>query len=203
MKQKLLLYLFFIPFFINAQVTTSPAVPTPNDAITVKLNTTGTELDGYTGDIYAHTGVTVDGTQWENVIGSWGNNATQPKLTKITSNTYELKVTPDVYTFYSVSATKSITEMNFVFRSSDGSKQTRPDTHIKLYEEGLNIVVTSPANNNEVYNLNDQITLTAESSLSADLELFVNGVSQKTATASTNITTNYTLTSTGAQVVKA
>ena len=203
MKQKLLLYLFFIPFFINAQVTTSPAVPTPNDAITVTLNTTGTELDGYTGDIYAHTGVTVDGTQWENVIGSWGDNATQPKLTKITNNTYELKVTPDVYTFYSVSATKSVTEMNFVFRSSDGSKQTRPDIHIKLYEEGLNIVVTSPADNNEVYDLNDQITLTAESSLSADLELFVNGVSQKTATASTSITTDYTLTSTGSHTIKA
>ncbi len=203
MKQKLLFLLSFLPLFIYAQVTTSPAVPTPNDAITVTFTTTGTGLDGYTGDIYAHTGVTVDGARWQNVIESWGNNTTQPKLTKINNTTYELKITPDVYTFYGVATDKTITELCFVFRSSDSSKKNGDDIFIKLYEEGLNIVVTHPDSNNKVLNLNDQLALTAESSLSADLELFVDGVSQKTTASSTNISANYTFTSKGSHIVKA
>lgn len=202
MKQKLLFLLSFLPFFIQAQVSTSPAVPTPNDAITVTLTTTGTGLDGYTGDIYAHTGVTVDGTQWTNVIGSWGNNTSQPKLTKINNTTYKLEITPDVYTFYGVSATKKITELNLVFRSADGNKQTSPDIHIKLYEEGLNIVLTTPSQNNEIYNLNDHINITAESSLSANLELFVDGTSLKTVTGNTTISYDYTFTFAGSHTVK-
>ncbi len=203
MKQKLLFYLLFLPFLIHAQVTTSPAVPTPANEIKITLTTTGTGLEGYSGDIYAHTGVTVDGDRWKNVIGSWGNNTTQPKLTKINNTTYELLITPDVYNYYGVDNTKQITELDLVFRSADGSKQTSPDIFVKLYEQGLNIVVTNPANNNEVYNLNDQITLSAESSLSADLELFVDNISQKTVTSDTNISSAYTFTTTGSHIIKA
>jgi len=201
MKQKLLYLLYFLPFIVASQVTTSPAVPTANDAITVTLTTTGTGLDGYTGDIYAHTGVTVDGAQWQNVFGDWGDNSTSPKLTKINTTTYELVITPDVYTFYGVATNKTITELDFVFRSSDASKQTKPDIFIEIFKAGLNVVLTNPSKNNEVYNLNDNITLTAESSISADLELYVNNVSQTTIT-STIITSAYTFTSTGSHVIK-
>ncbi|MEN8187087.1 MAG: hypothetical protein ABFR05_08165, partial [Bacteroidota bacterium] len=203
MKQKLLYLLLFLPFILISQVTTSPAVPTANDEITVTLTTTGTGLDGYTGDIYAHTGVTYDGTRWQNVIESWGNNSTQPKLTKINTTTYELKITPNVFTYYGVSTSKTITELCFVFRSADGSKKNGDDIFIKLYEAGLNIVLTNPSKNNEVYNLNDNITLSAESSSSADLELFVNGGSQKTASSTQNISSAYTFTSTGSHTIKA
>jgi len=202
MNKKLLYFLFFLPFFIQAQVTTSPAVPTANDEITVTLITTGTGLDGYTGDIYAHTGVTVDGEQWQNVFGDWGDNSTSPKLTKISSTTYQLVIAPDVFTYYGVSAGKTISELDFVFRSSDSSKQTSPDIFIELFEDGLNVVLTNPSKNNEVYTLNQSITLSAESSLSADLELFVDNVSQKTVFGSTTISSAYTFTTTGSHVVK-
>ncbi|MEN8124301.1 MAG: alpha-amylase family glycosyl hydrolase [Bacteroidota bacterium] len=202
MKQKLLFLLLFLPYMLSSQVTTSPAVPTANDLITVTLTTTGTGLDGYTGDIYAHTGVTVDGTRWTNVFGNWGDNSTSPKLTKINNTTYELVITPDVYTYYGVATDKTITELNFVFRSSDATKQTSPDIFIDIFQAGLNVVLTNPSNNDEVYDLNENITLSAEASVASDLELFVNGVSQKTATASTTISSDFTFTSTGSQVIK-
>ena len=201
MKKKLLLLLFLVSLTGIAQVTTSPAVPTPNDEITVTFVTTGTGLDGYTEDIYTHTGVTVDGVQWQNVIGSWGNNTTQPKLTKINNTTYELVLTPDVYSYYGVDQSKLITELNFVFRSADGSKQTNPDIFVQLFQAGLNVVLTNPNKNNETYNLNDNINLTAESSVSADLELFVNGVSQNMVVG-TSINSVYTFSSTGAHTIK-
>ncbi|MCD6543617.1 MAG: T9SS type A sorting domain-containing protein [Flavobacteriaceae bacterium] len=202
MKQKLLSLLFFLPFLLASQVTTSPAVPTANDQITVTLTTTGTGLDGYTGDVYAHTGVTVDGTRWSNVIGNWAQNSVNPKLTKINNTTYELVITPDVFTYYGVATNKTITELNFVFRSSDASKQTSPDIFIQIFEEGLNVVLTNPSKNNEVYDLNDNITLSAESSISADLELFVNNISQKTAFGVTTISSSYTFTSAGSYTIK-
>ena len=201
MKQKLLYILFFFPLLLSAQVTTAPAVPTANDAITVTLTTTGTGLDGYTGDIYAHTGVTVDGAQWQNVIGAWAQNSVNPKLTKINTTTYQLVITPDVFTFYGVATSKTITELSFVFRSSDASKQTSPDIFIPLFEEGLNVVLTNPASNNQVYNLNDNVTLSAEASISADLELFVNNVSQQTNTGTT-ISSSYTFTTGGSYTIK-
>ncbi len=202
MKQKLLYLLLFLPLLLFSQVTTSPAVPTANDEITVTLTTTGTGLDGYTGDIYAHTGVTVDGAQWQNVIGAWADNANNPKLTKINTTTYELVITPDVFTFYGVATSKTITELSFVFRSSDASKQTSPDIFIEIFQAGLNVVLTNPSKNNEVFNLNDNITITAESSISADLELFVDNVTQKTDFGVTNISSAYTFTTTGSHVIK-
>lgn len=202
MKQKLLYLLYFLPLLLTSQVTTSPAVPTANDEITVTLTTTGTGLDGYTGDIYAHTGVTVDGAPWQNVIGGWADNTNNPKLTKINATTYELVITPDVFTFYGVATSKTITELSFVFRSSDASQQTSPDIFIEIFQAGLNVVLTTPSSNNEVYNLNDNITITAESSVAADLELFVNNVSQKTVSGATSISSAYTFTTTGSHTIK-
>jgi len=201
MHKKLLHFLLFLPFMIHAQVTTSPAVPTPNDEITVTLVTTGTGLEGYTGDVYAHTGVTVDGERWQNVFGDWGDNATSPKLTKINNTTYQLVITPDVFNYYGVIAGKVISELDFVFRSSDANKQTTPDIFITLYEDGLNVVLMQPANNNEVYSLNQSVALSAVASTSANLELFVDNVSQKTVFGSTSITSSYTFTTAGSHIL--
>lgn len=200
--KKLLLILFFLVFNLSySQVTTSPTVPTANDEITIYFDATGTDLDGYSGDVYAHTGVTINDLQWQNVIESWGDNTTQPKLTHISGNQYELLITPNVYSFYNVASTETITGLNFVFRSTDGNTQTS-DLFIPIYEAGLNITFTQPANNS-VYNLNETITITAETSINADLELFVDNVSQQTASATNTITANYTFTASGTYTLKA
>ena len=71
--------LLFIPFLMSsllfAQVTTSPSIPSIEGEITIFFDATGTPLEGETGDLYAHTGATVNGEQWQNVIGEWAENA--------------------------------------------------------------------------------------------------------------------------------
>ena len=147
MKIRLLL-LLIIPYITFSQVTTTPSIPITTSSIKLTLNTTGTELEGITGDIYAHTGVTIDNTRWQNVIAEWGVNTPKAKLTKSTtnSNIYTIDITPDVYSFYNVESSKKITEICVVFRSADGTKQTRPDIFIPLYEAGLNVAFTSLSN---------------------------------------------------------
>lgn len=184
-----------------SQVSTSPTLPTSTSEITILFDAAGTGLDGYTGDVYAHTGVTINNANWQNVIESWGNNTTQPKLTRISGNQYQLLISPDVYSFYNIATSETITGLNFVFRSADGSQQTA-DLFITLYEEGLNIAFTEPLNGS-AYNLNSTITISAEASINADLELFVNGISQKTTTNTNSILTSYKFTSTGTYTLKA
>ena len=55
--------------FIKAQVTTDPNYPTADAPVTVYFDATGTSLEGYTGDLYIHTGVILQGsTSWSHVI---------------------------------------------------------------------------------------------------------------------------------------
>lgn len=207
MKNKLLiLFLLAVSFSYAQSVSTVPAIPTATSALTITFDATGSELEGYTGDIYVHTGVltsaSTSNTDWKHVIGSWGNNTTQPKLSKITANTYELVITPDINTFYNVDAGETVTDIAIVFRSEDGNQQSRPDIFIQIFEAGLNVTLTNPSND-AIFELNDNITISAESSTASDLELKVNNTSIATVAASTTISSGYTFTTTGAFTINA
>ncbi|NJO92196.1 MAG: alpha-amylase [Chloroflexia bacterium] len=126
-------------------MTTDPALPTQGAAVTITFDATGTALEGYTGDVYAHTGVTIEGVgRWEHVIESWGNNTTQPKLTKIGTDLYELEITPSIIEYYGVDAGEVVTELCFVFRSASSPYKQTSDVFINVYESGLAIAITSP-----------------------------------------------------------
>lgn len=203
MKSKLLILLTLLATQLFAQVTTSPTLPTASDEITITFDATGTDLENFTGDVYAHTGVTVNSTQWQNVIGDWGNNTTQPQLTRDNSNSnlYSFVITPNAFEYYSVATDQAITELNFVFRAAGGSPQSA-DIHTSLYEGGLNITFTEPTQNS-VFSLNNNITISAEASLASDLELFVDNNSLKTSSNSTSISSSYLLSTSGLHTIKA
>lgn len=206
MKKKLLLFFLFTASLVYSQsVTTVPVIPTASDVITITFDATGSELDGFTGDIYAHTGVlttaSTGNSDWKHVIGSWGNNATQPKLTRLSTNSYELVITPDVAGYYG-SGADVITDIAVVFRNSAGNAQSRPDIFIPIYAEGLNVTFTNPADET-LLNLNDNITISATSSIAADLELTVNNASIETASNTTTISKSHTFTTIGYHTIKA
>ena len=201
-KASFILFLLSIQVILGQVVTTTPTIPIITEDIIVNFDSTGTPLENYSGTIYAHTGVTVNGNQWEKVIGDWGNNTIQPTLTNTSGNNYEIVITPDIYGYYGVNTSDTITELSFVFRSADGNtKHGEDDIFIDVYEAGLNVTITAPLNNTS-YNLNDIITLAAETSIDANLELFVNTISQKTTTNTSLISTSYTFTETGNHTIK-
>ena len=71
----LLILLFAVIFAANSQIVyTEPALPIADASVIVYFNAVGTPLENYTGNVYTHTGITVNGNQWQYVIGSWGNN---------------------------------------------------------------------------------------------------------------------------------
>lgn len=144
MKKITLLILLFLSVLVQAQVTTTPSPGIPTGPITLNFNKAGTPLATYTGTIYAHIGLTVDGAQWQNVKGSWGNNTTQPALTLVSGTNYKLDITPDLYTYFGVPTTSTITQICVVFRAATGSPQSS-DYFVNV--GAFQVTLTSPAEN--------------------------------------------------------
>lgn len=110
----LFLILGFIMPPLQAQlITTDPTFPNDNEAVTITFfaNEGNGGLAGYTGDVYAHTGVITNNSgsnsDWKYVISDWGGeNIPKAKLTRIATDTYTLSITPNIRSFYGVPARK-------------------------------------------------------------------------------------------------
>ncbi len=178
--KNLLIIVFFITGFSNLSVgqlvTTDPAVPTPGKIIKIYYDSSkdAGDLHNFTGDLYAHTGVTLMGIQWQKVIGTWPDNATQPKLTYLGNYRYELDIAPDIKTFYSLSDTDVPTNICLVIRNSAGTQQTRPDIFLNVFQQGLNVTFTLPVKSSFVAELYKQIPVSASATLADSISLYIN-----------------------------
>ncbi len=189
------------------QITTAPALPTASDEVVITFNATvynqgDRNLAGYTGDVYAHTGVTIEGTgRWQSVIGSWGNNTTQPKLMRVAPDTYTLTLSPSIMGFYSVATYKTVTELCFVFRASDGSRQTE-DIFVTVVKEGLTVKINSPDRDKPFYSFATNLNISVQANNSTSLSLLVNNAEVSTSTTN-SISYTYPIDSYGLQWIKA
>jgi 1,4-alpha-glucan branching enzyme len=143
MKKILFLSICFFTIFGYSQVSWQGGTsPEANQSGTILFDKTGTPLASYTGTIYAHTGVTLNGTAWQNVIGTWGSTA-QPSLTLVSGNIYKLDITPTILGFYGVS-TGSITKINIVLRNAAGTAQS---VDLSLNVGAFQMTLSSPIEN--------------------------------------------------------
>lgn len=165
-----LLFLFLNIRLFSQNVTAVPQYPTTEDSVTIYFNAENTPLSGYTGDVYVHTGVNLNtGQKWQYVIGTWGNNNTQPKLTKIAYNRYMLKIKPSIRAFYGIPSDKYSTALCFVFRSADATKQTA-DIFYPVYTIGTTFI--SP-DSNAIVKINDSLSVTIVALGADSIKLFV------------------------------
>src|SRR5699024_7999054 len=142
--KRLLLFINFLCLIapaLSAQVKTEPESPEADGEMIIYFDKTGTDLEDYQGDVYAHIGLTIDGAEWQNVIGEWGDNTTQPKLNKESDKVYSLEIKPSVVNFFSADINDNIDAVDGVFRSEDDGLQTKPDYKIEL--NSCRIVCTS------------------------------------------------------------
>jgi glycosidase len=153
----LLLLLFLpllLPLAIHAQVITSlPPFPTINDSVVVIFDATQGDggLAGFTGDVYAHTGVITDkstsSTDWKYVIADWPVNLPKAKLAKIGADLWQLNI-GNIRQYYGIPASEKVLKLAFVFRNSDGTRTGRAtggaDIFLPLFEPGLTLVITKP-----------------------------------------------------------
>jgi len=209
-------FIFVVSFLFSTQlfaqvVTTSPAFPTADDEITITFDATkgNAGLMGYTGDVYAHTGVITNlstgGGDWKYVKAGWTTNTEAAKLTRIATDKYELKITPEVWTYYAVPKTEKVLKLAFVFRSSDGSKTGKDnggaDIFCTIYEnKGLSVILNSPSEQSQslLAELNSTIDIEASASTNCTLTLLIDET-QVAQTTGTNISYTHTVTGSGKQ----
>jgi len=200
MKKNIFLTLFILLFscLSIAQVTTSPSPIIADQSAVITFNKAGTGLATYNGIIYAYIGVTVNGVRFQNIKGSPNFvSPLHPQMTQVgTSSNYTLTISPDLYSYFGVSTSNSITELCIVFRSADGTSQTSPDIFVPV--GAFQYTLTAPALNS--YNFlttGGSLPITANNTNGpATYSLIANGVTINTQTTSnysfthTNITTN-------------
>ena len=192
--KNLLIIVFFITGFSNLSVcqlvTTDPAVPTAGKLIKIFYDSSKDAggLHNYTGDLYAHTGVTLLGVPWQKVIGTWANNSTQPKLKYLGNYLYELDITPDINTFYSLGPSDVVTKICLVIRNAAGDKQTSPDIFINVFQVGLNVTFTLPVKSSFVAELNKSIAIQVSATLADSISLYINNIFVKSVTSTDHLT---------------
>ena len=184
-KFTFLIAALLITFQIKAQLITSkPPFPTANDSVTIIFNAAlGDQgLKGYTGDVYAHTGVitnlSTSYSDWRHVVTPWDTNLPKTKMKNIGTNLWELKISPSIRAYYNVPTSEKILKLAFVFRNADGSITGRnvggADIFYDVYQPGLNVQITNPTKTNpNIISLNDSVQINWNSSSADSTFLFI------------------------------
>ena len=145
--------------------------------VLVYLNTAGTSMDNFSGDIYAHTGVLTSAStstgDWKYVKAEWTENIADCKLVKVKQNIYKLILKGGPRAYYGIPASETITHLAFVFRSTDGTvelKKDGQDIFIELAKEDLDVRIISPADRSILdINTNYTVSVTAKQATSVVL----------------------------------
>jgi glycosidase len=160
-------------------------------------------LMGYTGDIYAHTGVittnSASPSDWKYVKTKWGENTSETKLTRISANEYQMTISPDVMDWYGIPENEKVFELAFVFRNSDGSRTGRDingtDIFLELHHDGFVVRITSPLPES-IIKSGSELNILATASEFADLRLFINDA-EVTSVSANKISYDHTADMTG------
>lgn len=191
MKNITTLLFLLIGILGYGQATTTPSPAIATGPVTVNFDKAGTPMAAYTGTIYAHIGLTVDGEDWQFVKGDWNNNTNQPALTFVSGTTYKLDLTPDLYTYFGVPTTSTITKICVVFRAATGSPQS---SDIFLNVGTFQVSLDTPVQNSvTLLSSGGSLNITASNTGgNASYSLKANGSVINTNAATTNFAFNHT-----------
>lgn len=134
---------------------------------------------------YAHTGVIINGETWKHATASWRDN-TRP-LTKNEDGYWELKITPDVGSFYGCTAAEEVEGLCFVFNdgkngSLEGKTFSGGDIFYYFRERGTVEAAILTPSQNRLLGEKEEITIICGSSEEGELSLSINGEEVATAT---------------------
>ena len=163
-------------------ISTDPAFVTEamTEDITIILNTAGTAADGFTGELYAHTGVltTESATtgDWKYVLAEWGNNIPECKLESQGDNIWHYTIKGGVHAWYDVPESEKVTHIAFVFRSADSKievKDNGADIFVELATEGLSVKIISPAHGS-ILEVGQEYTVQVQQQAATNVKLYKN-----------------------------
>ncbi len=174
-----------ISFQSDAQVVwTVPDFPTKFDDVTVYFDATqgNGALEGFLGDVYAHTGVitteSVNGSDWRYVIGNWGTADVRVLMTREDENIYSLSY--NITEFYGIPTSEEVLQLAFVFRNVNGSIVGRDTDGSDIYTDvfpsdlGLYLDLKSPSEQDVIIYEDDSLLIDVVVSDTASLLIYDN-----------------------------
>lgn len=191
-------------------VTTTPALPIDNQSVTITFDATqgNKGLVGFTGDVYAYTGVITDkstsNSNWLYVKeASWTDNPVSCKMTRVDANHYSLTMSPSVREFYGVPAGEKIKKMAFVFHcpcpptgEPSGRDVGGADILVDVYEATLNVSIAKPSTFFTLVQENQTFDVVVNASDNDSISLFIDNTKVST---SNSQTLTYSINPTGNQ----
>ncbi len=163
------LFIVSISSIYGAVVWTEPAFPSQLDNITLYFDASegNGALAGFTGDVYAHTGVITNAssspTDWKHVQGNWGTIDNQVLMTYEGNDVYSISY--NIEDFYGIPPGEVVEKLAFVFRNADGSIVGRDtdgsDIYLDVYPSntGLLVNMISLQNNNTILYLGEDLLI--------------------------------------------
>ncbi len=197
-------------------ITVTPPLPNDQNSVDVIFDASQGSggLAGYTGDVYAHTGVITNlstgNSDWKYVKAGWGVNIPDCKLTSLGNNLWKLVIGPSIRAYYNVPAAESIEKLAFVFRSGvqvggawlEGKTASGGDILYDVYPSSLSVKITNPADDFLFQNLNAILPVEVSSLLADSTILYADGIK---VAATTGVLLNYDIVASqyGRHLVKA
>ena len=177
------IFLLVYQLGITQIIQISPAFPTVNDVVTIHYDASQGNggLVGVT-PVYTHTGIVTQSglpSSWSYVQGNWGQADTNVLMTDLGNNIHEIVI--DIDQYYGFPNGTNVAKLAFVFRNFDGSLEgktaTMGDIFYPIYpiNGGFQAAIFKPYSDLLV-NINDTISISAQSNSNATLQLFDNGV---------------------------
>lgn len=185
----------------------SPAFPTADDTLSIVFDASkgNRGLNGFTGDVYIHTGVitnlSTSRSDWKYVRTPWNVNNATYRLERIGTNLYRLRMSR-LRDYYEVPAAEQMQRLAMVFRSYNPSGNPlegkasdlavdQGNIYVPIYpDRSLRVGLFQPESEARFNRfvlpirkaVGETIALQARSSEEADLKLFYNGVEVKAGT---------------------
>lgn len=103
-------------------IYTDPAEPDADASAVIYFKASSSSaLYGYSGDVYVHAGVIVDG-EWQYVPADWNENLEKCRMTSVSPNVWSITFGPSVREWFN-SGTTPVTRIGLVIRNADGTKK--------------------------------------------------------------------------------
>jgi 1,4-alpha-glucan branching enzyme len=187
-KVNFILALLLLAFPLSAQlITTSPAAPTDDQAVTVTFDATeGTAgLANCDCDVYVHTGVITNtsagNSDWKYVQTEWGLANAAWKLDPVAGepNKYTYTYSPTIREYFGVPAGEQIEKIAFVFRNADGSLEGKAsggaDIFVDVTAGGVLGITLAGDPGVADWALGKPLSILAGTTTEANIEVFDNG----------------------------
>ena len=104
-------------------ITVEPAYPNADKACTIVFKpASDNPLYGYSGELYGHFGVVVDG-EWMYVPTEWGTTEEKTHFTKVADNHWEFRMEPSIREYFQSGETP-VTKIALIVRTGDGNTKS-------------------------------------------------------------------------------